>query len=227
MRPIGTRCIVLAYNDPDNYDAIAFIDCDTEGNISGIHTCKDSRYKFVIDKSPLEINPFEGMQIPDSYVEAMLLRAEFHGFIRHEDVNEKFIETNLSEMTSSKWDVSNMLAAWPDEVDPKDEEVTRRVFGYMFAKAIEAKYTRNRGEMTDKLIVSYHPANAFDDVYDSAYDGELHEKLAKAMKYGKQFYTDFLHYINVDDDIYAEELVKAIVVAQCIGDYCAKEYMSD
>lgn len=225
MRSAGTRCIVLAYNDPDNYETIAFIDCDDEGNICGIHTCADSRYKFAIDKSPLEENPLEGMHIPDSYAEAMLARARFHGFINPEDVDEKVLKTKLSEVNTFESNAKAMMAAWPDTVDPKDEELTRRVFGYLFAKAIEAKHTNKSMDMTDRLIASYHPGKAFDDVYDSAYDGKLHDRLVTAMKYGKQFYTDFLNYIHVDDDIYDEELIQAIVVVQCIGDFCAEDYM--
>lgn len=225
MRPAGTRCIVLAYNDPDNYETIAFIDCDDEGKICGIHTCADPRYKFAIDESSLEVNLFEGMHMPDSYVGAMLARAGFHGFICPDEVDEQDFATELSEVNSFESNAKDMLAAWPDTVDSKDDELTRRVFGYLFAKAIEAKYTSKSKDMTYKLIASYNPGKAFDDVYDSAYEGKLHDKLVTAMKYGKQFYTDFLNYIHVDDDIYDEELIKAIVVVQCIGDFCAEDYM--
>lgn len=46
---VGTRCIVIAYDDEERYDAIAFLDVDEEGFITEIHISEDGCYRFALD----------------------------------------------------------------------------------------------------------------------------------------------------------------------------------
>lgn len=45
---VGTQCLVLSYNEEENYDSILFLDVDAEGNITKIRVDNDSRYHFHI-----------------------------------------------------------------------------------------------------------------------------------------------------------------------------------
>ena len=48
--PVGTRCIVLAEGDADDYESIAFITVDDNGMITKIKISTDGRYHFKIDE---------------------------------------------------------------------------------------------------------------------------------------------------------------------------------
>ena len=48
--PVGTRCIVLADEDEDGYESIAFITVDENGMITKIKISTDGRYHFKIDE---------------------------------------------------------------------------------------------------------------------------------------------------------------------------------
>ncbi|MBQ7864205.1 MAG: hypothetical protein IJ353_07060 [Lachnospiraceae bacterium] len=48
--PVGTRCIVLADGDADDYESIAFITVDDNGMITKIKISTDGRYHFKIDE---------------------------------------------------------------------------------------------------------------------------------------------------------------------------------
>lgn len=46
---IGTRCLILSYNEKDKYDSILFLNVNSEGFIEQIIVTNDSRYHFRID----------------------------------------------------------------------------------------------------------------------------------------------------------------------------------
>ncbi len=48
--PVGTRCIVLADGDADDYESIAFMTMDDNGMITKIKISTDGRYHFKIDE---------------------------------------------------------------------------------------------------------------------------------------------------------------------------------
>ena len=50
--PAGTRCLVLASGEEDNYESIAFINVNAEGMIERIKISTDSRYHFKLDENP-------------------------------------------------------------------------------------------------------------------------------------------------------------------------------
>lgn len=54
----GERCVVLAEDEEENYQAIAFIDLDEENNISRLYISKGAGYTFTINSYPL-YNTFE------------------------------------------------------------------------------------------------------------------------------------------------------------------------
>ena len=48
--PVGTRCIVLASGEEDNYESIAFINVSEDGMIERIKISTDDRYHFKVDE---------------------------------------------------------------------------------------------------------------------------------------------------------------------------------
>lgn len=55
--PVGTRCIVLASGEEDNYESIAFIDVNRDGMIERIKISTDGRYHFKIDEPVTDLSP--------------------------------------------------------------------------------------------------------------------------------------------------------------------------
>ena len=57
--PVGTRCLLISYNDNAEYKAIVFIDLDENGDIKRIYVTTDSRYHFKADEKIEDDLPFE------------------------------------------------------------------------------------------------------------------------------------------------------------------------
>ena len=45
----GKRCVVIATDVENNYQTIAFVEVDDDGNISEITTTENPRYEFSVD----------------------------------------------------------------------------------------------------------------------------------------------------------------------------------
>lgn len=52
--PVGTKCIVLADGEPDNFESIVFMDVNEEGMITRIKITTDSRYHFEVSSPDYE-----------------------------------------------------------------------------------------------------------------------------------------------------------------------------
>lgn len=215
--PVGKRCVILAFGEEDNFESILFIDCDEEGNVTRILTSKESRYCFSIDK-PYYRNPFEGMDIPDTYHEPMVTRASYHGFVSG-DIGE-IIDT-LDVEPSYEKDAAKVVDMIKSSEDDNIETVSENAFGYLFAKAIEKTISR--------AVVSYSLDDIRNDVFsDNANDTDS-AKLQRAYKYGKQFFKDFSLYHSDEEDKeeYYDEMVNALTFVQAMGNGFAMEYINN
>ena len=213
---VGKRCLVLACDDPDNLDAILFVDTDEAGDIAAIYISRDPRYTFKIDLPPERKNILDDLPFHDSYREAMLARASFHDFIEREVAVEDITSDEILDRTDSGA-ARMMLEKLPQGEGAPDEELLKKLFGYMFAKAIENAYA---GE------AAFESDDAWEGRCTSALDAGGQKLLETAMKYGRQFYTDFeLHTAGPEEDGYEEELEEALIFVMCLGAYCSAEYM--
>ena len=113
-------------------------------------------------------------------------------------------------------------------VDRKDEKHIRRMFGYLFAKAMEEAYRKETMKFQSEGTqdVEYQPSEAWEETIHSQYDGVRQERLEFAREYGEQFYTDFLNFYKESDENYEKELEEALVVVQELGAVCAFDYLS-
>ena len=225
--PVGTRCLVLATDEADNYDSLVFVKCDKDGNIEYIHISNESRYCFKID-DPLPVrDPFEDCKIPDTYAEAMAVRARYHCFT-DKDTEELVVQGSTKDINRYKQNIQVMLENWPENVDRKDEKHIRRMFGYLFAKAMEEAYRKETMKFQSEGTqdVEYQPSEAWEETIHSQYDGVRQERLEFAREYGEQFYTDFLNFYKESDENYEKELEEALVVVQELGAVCAFDYLS-
>ena len=199
-----------------NLDAILFVDTDEAGDIAAIYISRDPRYTFKIDLPPQRKNILDDLPFHDSYREAMLARASFHEFIEREVTVEDITSDEILDRTDSGA-ARMMLEKLPQGEGAPDEELLKKLFGYMFAKAIENAYA---GE------AAFEPDDAWEGRCTSALDAGGQKLLETAMEYGRQFYTDFeLHTAGPEEDGYEEELEEAIIFVMCLGAYCSAEYM--
>ena len=51
---VGTKCLILSFEEKNNYESIAFFDYDDEGKICRMTTTTNPRYHFSIQMPPLE-----------------------------------------------------------------------------------------------------------------------------------------------------------------------------
>jgi len=224
---LGKNCLVLASDNPNNYESIAFIDVNEEGAISKILITVEPRYHFrILDSGNKRELPEDLVFDNRTYKDAMFMRARFLNFVDYEaDINSYLTEDN--HMATDKKNVEGMLELWPEDVEKGDEKHMELLFGYLFAKSIEAAYTdriSNSG-FHPRRIVGYFPDAAWNDELDTPYEGKIRTKLKIAMKYGKQFYKDFMLNVSIDDENYEEELVNALIFVQRLGRRSAPEFM--
>lgn len=220
---IGKRCVVLATDNPNNYDSILFIECNEKEDVIKLHISADSRYTFHIDESPYESTEYlpeftSGMK---DYEHAMYMRGEYMTFLDGNE--EEFFNTSNEEFVN---DLNNIKLILGDRNsrEPITDENLKNISGYLFAKSIEVTYAKT------KLVkvfsdIQYSADNAWNGEYDSVFDGELLQKLKTAMKHGRNFGIDFINHVEKEDAYYREELLNALVLVQRFGRQCALEYM--
>ena len=224
---VGERCVVLAADEENNYESIAFIQCNDDGMITRIDVSTDSRYRFKIDEKPVHKTPLDDIEIPDSVVDPIVLRAQFHGLI--DEVNSaESIVAHLSDYDSLKFNVDQMLEALKKNSEPDIEVALENLFGYLFAKAIEQEINEASFDPSSKtkLTASYSPDDAFKGVIHSTFDAEKHSELEKKMKLGRQFYNDYKHFTvmkDLSEDDFEETITLALIAVQRIGQICSEE----
>lgn len=148
LYPAGTRCLVLAFDDPDACESIAFVDTDEDGNISSIHTSTNSRYHFRLDPKPDNDLPVE---LPESAAETLLHHAGM--IFLKEKVTPEELEQTLS-VPGPYTAIAGERAAGLDTLndEPLKQAVTAvmtELFLETFRKQFPAR-THDIGPMLDK-----------------------------------------------------------------------------
>lgn len=218
--PIGTKCIVLADNEEDNYESIVFVSVDEDGNISRIHVSTDSRYRFRIEKPERVKTPLDDMKIPESVVQPIIWRAKFHGFLENDLEDELVLEDE--DYTQHKNNAERMLEALQAEPQSDAEKTIGNILGYLFAKSVEmtVNEAKENPAFETKLTASYSPHDALQGILRSTLPPEQHATLEDAMELAQQFGKDifvFMEMSDKTDDDFPELFTQAAIVVQKIG----------
>ena len=93
---------------------------------------------------------------------------------------------------------------------------------YLFAKAVETEFSEKQhvGLFKKRLVVSYTPGDAWTGEINTLLKSGQHEKIADAMKLGKQFAKDFAFFHPFNEphnEEYDADLLKALLVVQQLG----------
>lgn len=215
---VGKRCIVIASGEENHYTTIAFMETDEEGRIAKLVTSENGRYHFQIDEKNMPKFSFDDLEIPESVVAPIINRARFHGII-DEDVTDEVVLCAAEKTKMYEDSAHRMISAMPDGDEAQN---LKKMFGYLFAKAIEAENSdrRHKGIFKSRLVVSYSPDDAWEGTISSQLKKDQHEKLVAAMKLGQQFAKDFalLHpFGEPHSEDYDSDLLKALLIVQQLG----------
>ncbi len=225
----GKRCVVLATNEPQKYESVAFIDLDEENNIQHLIISKESRYHFKIDEVPVpEI--FRDLKPAESVSVALTTRAIFFHYLPQDFEWEGYTgrRTNIASFNQN---IELMLDSFRDFDDIPEELRIKNLFGYLFAKAIESEWavSHKAEKALFSHIVRYAPSDAYHGLYKSDLkDEELNKKLQLAMRTGRSFYKDYrFHTENTADERVKMTILKeALATLQQIGEIYAREHIS-
>lgn len=214
----GRRCIVIASEEAHNYASIAFVDIDENGRISKLVTSDNGRYHFRIDEKPKSKALLDSVEPPESVVEPIILRAQFHGII-DEGINADNILNDTKDAEVYTHNIDGMLSAMPGG---DEDQNLKNLFGYLFAKAVEAAFAgkQHTGIFKKRLTVSYTPDDAWNGKINTCLKPEQSSKLTAAMKLGRQFAKDFAYFHPFGaphDAAYDADLRKALLVVQQLG----------
>lgn len=228
--PVGTKCIVLADKEEDNYESIVFVSVDEDGNISRIHVSTDSRYRFRIEKPERVKTPLDDMVIPESVVQPIIWRAKYHGFLAY-DLEDKLVLED-EDYTQHKNNAERMLEALQAEPQSDAEETIGNILGYLFAKSVEmtVNEAKENPAFETRLTASYSPHDAFRGVLRSTLPPDQHAALENAMEQARQFGKDvfvFMEMTEKTDDDFPELFAQAAVVVQRIGQMYASNGYED
>lgn len=220
--PSGTRCIILARGDKDNYVALVFINVDESGMIEKLKVSKDSRFRFQLDSPPETKTPLDDIDLPGSVYELLIARARYHGIIGRETESES-ITAHMEDYYMFRDDAVRMLEALKEDPQPDTEAAMKNIMGYLFAKAMERQINDHRLAKTHTAgeLVAYVPSDAFNGTISSSLPEEEHLRLEKAMHLGQQFFSDIMFYMKIkelDKDKFEETFVNAAIVVQRIGE---------
>lgn len=223
--PVGTRCLVLAAGEEDNYESIAFLSVNEDGNINTIEMSTDSRYHFQIDKVEKPHSPLDDLELPDSVAEAILLRAKYNGILDWDYDIDGFVE-GIEDYHALEDPVKRMLEALKEDPQEDAEVALENVLGYLFAKAAEAVHNNGlpNPDMKPRLVASYSPDEAFHGVITSE-DPSIQKKLEDAMEEGKRYFIDFKVHLNSEDEFEDLYTLAAVVVEKLGQIYGEKHFI--
>lgn len=222
---VGTRCLVLAYGEPENYEGIAFIELDDSGTITALSISTNSRYRFCLDPKPIKKSVWDDFEIPENVVDPMLARAKFNELVA-EDVTAETLLKDETDDRGFRDNAQRMLDLLPDE--ELREERLKNLFGYLTAKAAESEhnYRKSVDQKQGCQLARYSPMHAWAGEYDSLLDGDIFEKLKDLMETGKLFYNDYSFLCEMRQLSGKERedmLFAALVFAQKIGKHYAQK----
>ena len=217
----GKRCIVLAYGKDTNLEQVAFIETNEEGKIYQINITMDNRYRFLIDEKPYRSGSIYGTKFPELVRKLILLRARHLGIIDDQEMDEDFV-SDYDYTVDYKYNATEMIKTIPMVPQELTNSALQNIFGYLFAKAIEAKYSENSPaeKSENSLLVSYSPTDAWHGRIESQLEENKRQSLVEAMELGKLFYDDFLIAFpeNFEKDAdYDTGLLDALILVQNLG----------
>jgi hypothetical protein len=222
----GKRCVVLAYDDKDDYGGIVFIDMNEDDNITNLVVSINSRYHFKLDEELKHESIFDGWEKPDTVAIPITARAKFHGFLS-DDVYPEDVVATKEEYITYKDNINNFLCELDDNVEEIEPSILENIFAYLFAKAIESKYSSMLYKVfPEKVtkIVSYSIGDGLNgDLAADVDNEEVEKKIRIAHDYGKQFYKDYIVFArsNLDKDPRVI-LEQALTIVQQIGEIYAQ-----
>ena len=223
--PVGTKCIVLASDEEDQYESIIFMDVDEVGYISRIKVSKDSRYHFNIIRPPRVKTPLDDIRIPESVAEPILVRAKFHGFLDHETEFDQIAEDPNYSFHANN--ARGMLDALKADPQPDAKQAIDHILGYLFAKAVEETINQNRENPTFKmrLTAEYQPSDALRGELKTSLEQEMHSKLVDMMELAEQFGNDLFSFMKMTgktDNDFEDTFTQAAIIVQRIGQLYAQ-----
>ena len=221
--PVGTRCVVLASEEENNYESILFITVDENGMITKIKISTDERYHFRIEKSASD--DFSDIDFPDNVYQLILNRAKYHNLadddLTYNDImedNNDCLADDYFELQQRALNIFDFLKENPHDYN---NQTMKNIFGYLFAKSTELAYFSDNKDCTDEIDV----ADAINGVLNSCLSDEKHFVLENAMKIASQFYRDFevfATYRITDESEYNITLANALVFVQKLGQNYSK-----
>lgn len=223
----GTRCIVKASGDSENYTGLIFIDVTDTGHIERIHVTADYRYIFDLDETFEPKIPFSEAKAPDSVFEPIILRAKFLEFI-DDDLDDCDIIHNIPDYRQLEQNAQQLIDGLNILTLPDNEKILANIFGYLFAKSIESfELSTNQASTHIRTYADYSKEDAFKGQIRTVFDSAWHKSIEEAMLSGKQFYKDFYFFIKnkygePDEETYRAEMLKAMVLTQKIGQLYAE-----
>ena len=218
--PVGTKCIVLADNEEDNYESIVFLSVDKDGHISHIKVSTDSRYRFHVEKPERIKTPLDDFEIPESVAQPIITRARFHGFLDYELEDKQILEDE--DYTQHKNNAHRMLDALQGDPQPDVKTAVGNILGYLFAKSVEMTINEAKDNPTfeTRLTASYSPYDALRGGLDSTLSPTQHAALVDAMELAQQFGKDvfvFMEMTDKSEDDFTDVFLEAAVIVQRIG----------
>ena len=204
----GKRCVIISYKESCEPQAIAFLEMNEEARIVKLVVSDDFRYAFRIDKPLGEATFSEEIKVPDSFVRPMLLRAMLHGVISTEEVDAMEAEV----ITPSDKDITVSLYSAVKE-NGFDDERYEYMFGYLFAKAAEAR-------VSPGAHIGYYPEDVLERRFTSDLSDDWNSRIQTSMELGRRFYKDFRTFHPVDDPedtTYEEDMNRALILLKMLG----------
>lgn len=225
---IGKRCMVIAYDNPNEYNAITFVDVDENtGMITSIYASMNSRYHFKLDESPVPQISEDELDFPDNVADVVFGRAKFSFYLKEDfDVLENpIVSQNLKRNRA----IANaMWKAYVSWEDISDEEL-RNAFGYIFARSIEHAYGEAFGKLTEEqksLLDDYKIESMWANGYEPLLD-DIGATLKEAYEFGKKFYKDYDFYCEITKEENIEEaFVESLIAVQQVGEVFANDLIN-
>lgn len=219
--PIGTKCIILA-DEQNNYESIAFVTTNHDGNIEKIKISTDSRYRFQVEE-PLQIKtPLDDLEVPKSVADLIIPRARFHGFLDYDVESDQILEESISE--THKEYAQQMLDPLQDSNPDDITCVMDNLIAYLFAKSVERTVIERKSDAL--LQVSYKIDDALIDSLHSTLTADGRAALERAMELAKQFGKDirsFMLISGMEESDYADTFLHAAIIVQRIGQLYAED----
>jgi len=219
---VGTKCIVLANDEEDNYESIVFIDIDKENNIARIKVSTDSNYHFQLQQPEHSSSILDDIDFSEDVAGPIIARAKFLGLLDADIDDREIIDCEDNSIHRSN--AREMLKALKADPQPDAILAVKNIMGYLFAKTVEHSVNQMRSALDFKtrLLASYSPSDAFKGEISSSLGDKEHELLIGLLETGKQFGSDLFTFMELSDkteEEFEELFTQAAMVVQSIAQH--------